>query len=239
MKPVNLLPAGDRARRRVAAVPNGSYMVLGVLALLLVAAVAYVSTTNGINSKTQDVAKAKQETTEAQARIQRLGAFGDFSQIKATRLASVTDLATARFDWERLMRELALVLPDETFITGAEASATGVLDAGDPTATGGAPAGPTLNLLGCAKSQTDVAKVMVRLRNLHRAVDVTLAESGEPEVAEAPSGGGVVDQAAGVTDGCGADFKFDVTVVFSPAEAPVTGEDPKDDSVPANLGGGA
>lgn len=237
MKPVNLLPAGDRARRRVAAVPNGSYMVLGVLAVLLIAAVAYVSTTNSISSSKAGIAKAQQETQEAEARIQRLGAFGNFADIKATRLASVTGLASARFDWERLMRELGLVLPEDVFITEADASATGTAEGADPTATGAAPGGPTLNLVGCAKSQTDVAKVMVRLRNLHRALDVTLAESAEPE--DDTSGtAGVVDQASGGAAGCGSDFKFDLTVVFSPVP-PVAVEGSKDDSVPATLGGGA
>jgi len=237
VKPVNLLPAGDRARKRVAAVPNGSYIVLGVLAVLLLAAFTFVNTSNKINSDKSDIAEAQQETQEAEARAARLGAFGSFSQIKETRLASVTDLASARFDWERLMRELALVLPEDIFITEADASATGVLEGSDPSVTGGAPVGPTLKLVGCAKSQTDVARVMVRLRNLHRAADVTLAESAEPGQ-ESSEGQAPVDPAAGAAEGCGADFKFDVTVVFSatPVEAP--GE-PGDDSVPATLGGGA
>ena len=227
MRPVNLLPAGDRRRRPVEVSSHASYIVLGVLAVLLLAVVTVVMTQNQITSNRADIARAQQETQAAQARVAALGPFGQFSQVKQTRLQSVTGISSARFDWERLMRELALVLPEDVWIIEANASATGVAEAGAP-ADPAAAAKPNVKLVGCAPSQPAVAEVMVRLRNLHRADEVQLAESAEPGAGEG----------AGTAEGCGDGFRFDVTVNFSPAPAPeAQGE--RGNGVPAKLGGGA
>jgi len=80
----------------------------------------------------------------------------------------------------------------------------------------------------------------VRLRNLHRAEDVQLSESGKPEEQEAAvAGTGVVAAEPTVaTQGCGDDYQFDTTVTFS--AAPATGAQAKPEGgVPAALGGGA
>jgi len=230
MRPVNLLPAGDRRRRPVEVSSHASYIVLGVLAALLLAVVTVVMTQNQITSNRADIARAQQETQAAQARVAALGPFGQFSQVKQTRLQSVTGISSARFDWERLMRELALVLPEDVWITEAEASATGSAEAAAPAAPAdpAAAAKPNVKLVGCAPSQPAVAEVMVRLRNLHRADEAQLAESAAPGAGEG----------AGTAEGCGDSFRFDVTVSFSPAPAPeAQGE--RGNGVPAKLGGGA
>ena len=231
MRPVDLLPASERGRRAAAVPANASYIVLGVLAVLLLAVVALVMSGNQVADRTTEIAKAKQETAVAQAQVAKLGPFGQFSTVKQTRLNSVTSLSSARFDWERLMRELALVLPEDVWITESNASVAGDVGAAAAT-TGatGAPAGPKIQVIGCAPGQADVAEVMVRLRNLHRAEDVELAESASADGAAAGSGT--------VSGGCGSSYKFDVTVSFSEAPAPdAQGE--QGDLVPSQLGGGA
>ena len=229
MRAVNLLPVGDRRRRPVEVPSNASYIVLGVLAALLVAVVMVVLTQNQITSHRTDIARAQQETQAAQAKLTALGPFGQFAQVKQTRLQSVTDLSSARFDWERLMRELALVLPKDVWIIEANASASGAAEGGaTTTAAGSSVTGPNVILVGCAPSQPAVAEVMVRLRNLHRAADVQLTESAEPDSGED----------AATPNGCGASVQFNLTVSFSPAPAPdAQGEN--GDAVPTELGGGA
>lgn len=226
MRPVNLLPVSRRTQEGGNR-PGSAYAVLGVLGVLLIAVVMYVLTANGLTSKQDELAKAKAETQAAQQRAAALGSFGDFARIKAAREASVAQLAQARLDWERLVRELARVLPDDIFIKKLDATAAGAAaDAGAAPASGAAPAGgtsaaagPSLKLNGCAPSQPDVATLMVRLRKLHRANDVTLANSSRTE---------------GDGTECGTGYGFDVSVSFDavpPAAAP--------ERVPAHLGGGA
>ena len=250
MRPVNLLPERDRVRRPAPDQPgNASYVVLGVLGALLLGVVVYVVTQNQVNSRTSQIAVAEQERAEAEQRAAGLASFGEFAQIKETRVQSVTELAKSRFDWERLMRELALVLPEDTWLTAVTAasapqSTDGTTPApptpATPTTPGAvATTGPSLSVTGCSESQERVAVVLVRLRKLHRATDVQLTESAESESA----GGAIAGASAPAgptlagTDAECSFFKFDATVTFEPGtdDLPEAEELP----VPRALGGGA
>ncbi len=201
MKAVNLLPPSERPRPIAAAPPNASKIVLGALGLPVVAMAMFVFTKNQATDRRDSIAEAQQKKAEAEQRSQGLKAYGDFSKIKQTRVASVSDLATKRFDWERLMRELALVLPDKVWVTkvdgktaGAAATAAGGGSSAAPspssTATTGSaaatPAGAggggstTMTISGCAPSQKAVAETLVRLRSLAGAEDVDLKSSTAP-----------------------------------------------------------
>jgi len=141
-------------------------------------------------------------------------------------------VADTRFDWERLMRELSRVMPSGSWIQTTDASVTGNVTGSDTasTSTTGAPvaAQPKANLVGCTPDQSDVAAMMVRMRQLHRVSDVELNESVKQI---GTSGDASVDN-------CGQYYKFDITLTFDAAE-PAT-EAPRGESqVPASLGGGS
>ena len=228
MRPVNLLPASERVAASGSR-PGSSYAVLGVLVVLLVGVVAYVLTANQVTSKKDELAAVTQEAQATQAKVAALGSFGNFASIKQTREQSVAQLAQARLDWERLMRELARVLPADVFLSNLDAAATASADAaggssgGSSDATAGS-SGPTLKLAGCAPGHRDVATLMVRLRRLTRARDVNLTDSTSVEAAGGSGSGG----------GCGRGSAFTVSVVFDPAPATALEE-----RVPAHLGGGS
>ncbi len=147
-------------------------------------------------------------------------------------------VAATRFDWERFMRELARVMPEGSWLQTADASMTGDAAA---AATGAAPApttapttagaattaSPSANLVGCTPDQSDAARLMVRLRQLHRVEDVELGSSTKED-----------DAGEAGIESCGGNYKFDLTLKFSPG-APA-GEAPRGEtSVPASLGGGS
>ena len=103
-------------------------------------------------------------------------------------MQAVTDLATKRFDWERLMRELALVLPDKVWVsdvTGGDAPGRGRLRHPRPRpnqATAAAGAGSqTVTIKACAPSQKAVAATIVRLRTLYGAQEVDLKDSAKAD----------------------------------------------------------
>ena len=228
MRPVNLLPEQHRAR-----VPSGraggAYVVIAALGALVVMVMVYALTANQVSSRKTEEAKASQEAQKLEARTASLDRFGDFAQLKQARLTSVRDLAGGRFDWERFMRELSLVLPRGSWIKEVDASATGADEAGggasgQPSAQ---PTGqPTAKLIGCAPKQPDTAKLMVRLRRMYNVEDVALKESTQEQ------GGGAATLAS-----CGKRYAFDLTVSFlaaPPPEGPGGGK-----RVPSSLGGGS
>ena len=228
MRAVNLLPEQHRRRPAGTHAPKGSsYIVLGVLAVLVVMAAAYALTSNQANDRKTQAAEARQEADGYEARVRALGAYGNFRQTKETRLASVKHLATARFDWERYLRELAALLPGGTWLREATASVTGELEGATPSPDG-TPLKPGAILKGCAPSQSEVAKLMVRLRQAYLVEDVQLTESKRGENTGPAS-----------IDNCGSHLEFNIMVTFVSA-APTEEEAPLGQkNVPARLGGGS
>jgi Tfp pilus assembly protein PilN len=225
MRPVNLLPQQHRPRTS-GGLSGSAYVVLAVLALLLVGTALYVMTSNQVKAHKQQALEAKQDADEAEAELATLGSFGDFKQVTATRLTAVSELANGRFDWERFLRELAHVLPSEVWLTVADATVESTEEGASSSES--SEAQPGARLEGCARRQSDVATLMVRLRDLHKVHDATLQEStrGESESSDSESSGG-----------CGRYYSFKVTAVFDVAETG-TGPTERPGTVPASLGGG-
>jgi Tfp pilus assembly protein PilN len=256
MKAVNLLPEKHRPRQATGGSGKGGHVVLGVLGAVLVGVLVYVMTLNSINDSKSKITKATIEAAQLNEEANSLGPYGDFAKIKAERVKSVMQLAQDRFDYERLVRELAHVLPPDVWLVNASASSSAdgasSTPGASPTppaataapatgASGTAPASPTLLLQGCARDQTQVAVTIVRLRELQGATDVSLDHSTRGQAANgsapaaAPSGGssgGGADTSCGSTAGK-PNYAFQVNVTFAaptPAQPTVA---------PGRLGGGA
>jgi Tfp pilus assembly protein PilN len=230
MKAVNLIPTEQRRAQASGKQAGSAYVLIGLLVTLLAMAGAYVVTSNSVTERESEAAAAKAEADRLQAEIQQRGAFTDFAQIKDTRLASVSGVAAGRFDWERVMRELSRVIPSGSWLQSTDASVTGQVAGAETTTSVGTPVvpQPKANLVGCTPQQSDVARMMVRMRQMHRVADVELNESStEPGESSEVS-----------FENCGKYYKFDLVVSFdaslSQTEAPRGKQ-----SVPASLGGGS
>jgi Tfp pilus assembly protein PilN len=233
MRPVNLIPQEQRRRTPRQGSGRGAHATLGVLGLLLAMVVAYVLTSNTVTERKSETETARVEADRLEAQATKKDDFADFAEVAVTRMQSVADVAAGRFDWERLLRELSRVMPAGSWLQSADASVSG-----DPSAEGtpaaapalaptGVPASPSANLVGCTPAQSDVARMMVRLAQLHRVEDVELNQSVKED-----------SETEASVDSCGANYKFDLTVTFSAASP--TGEAPRGATrVPASLGGGS
>ena len=105
--------------------------------------------------------------------------------MKQERERSVRTVAETRFNYERLTRELARILPAGVWV-GHLAVAPGepeqsVVDAGADSAVGAQPLAPAMTISGCAPSQDVVADTLDRLRALTTATEVEarLFEAGD------------------------------------------------------------
>lgn len=226
MRPVNLIPPEDRrgehAPLRTGPLP---YVLVAGLVVLLFGITALVLTGNQIADSKNEVAKLEAEDAAASAKAQRLASYTQFRTMSEQRVATVNSLADSRFDWERVMRELALVLPGDTWLTALTASAGGEVEGGGGGSASGLSAGasgPTLELSGCSSGQEAVAAFVTALKDIDGVTRVGVASSELPDAGSGGTGGGG-DSGGG--DECRTrNFiaKFEIVVAFDAAPVSTT-----------------
>lgn len=219
MRPINLIPPEQR-RGEQAPLRSGplAYMVLAGLVLVLVGVTALVLTNNEIGEGESDVARLQAEDAVAADQAERLVAYTQFQTLSEQRVATVASLADSRFDWERVMRELALILPGDVWLVELEASAAAGSSGGSAAVPG--IAGPSLVLTGCADGQEGVAGFVTALKDIDGVTRVGVESSELPEQqAGGGSGGGGSDDG----DECRTrDFiaRFEIVAAFDAAPVP-------------------
>lgn len=228
MRPVNLIPPdeqrGDRAALRTG---NLIYVLLGGLAVLLLAIVAVALTGKQITDRKTEKAGLEQELQQETARADSLAAFANFRAVQESRSATVTSLAQSRFDWDRVLHELSLILPEDvtlSSLTGTVSPAVTVETAGEGTSGEGADlrssaAGPALDISGCAPGQDAVAGFVAALEDIDGVTRVGLSTSkiGDSGGAD-PSASSGSDSSA-CTSG---PYKFQIVVAFDAVPTPAT-----------------
>jgi Tfp pilus assembly protein PilN len=232
MRPVNLIPPedrrGDRAPLRAGPL---SYVLLGALLLAFLGVYMMVSAGNSISENEAQVRTLEDSLASTQARAEALSSFGDFASLEQTRTETVSSLARSRFDWERVLRELALVVPAHVTLSSLTGSVSGGAAAtesgeGASAATGSSAVSgaPSVQMTGCAADHDSVAQLVAALRDIDGVTRVGLASTSQGAAEGASTGGATAP--AGVEGGtCSAEeASFDVTVAFDGvATDPATG----------------
>lgn len=207
MRPVNLIPPEDRRGDR-APLRSGplSYVVVGALAGVLAVVTLMVMTSNDIAEKKAEVERLEAEVETTTAEAERLAAFTRFSALRAQRESTLASLAQSRFDWERVMREMALIIPSDVTLTKLNGSAVSNAEGSSATDEIGA---PNLAISGCAGSHAAVAEFLVALEDID---GVTRVAVGRSEASSDSAGGSASDNSV-----CGDAHTFDVSVAFDNA----------------------
>ena len=236
MRPVNLIPKEQR-RGQHAPLRSGPlvYVLLAALVLVLAGVTAVVLTGNEIAEREDEIATLEVEDAEARARAERLAPYTQFRALSEQRVATVASLADSRFDWERVMRELALILPDDAWLVNLTATATpgvsvggegggGGGEGGGASGLRGAVPGPALELSGCAEGQEAVAGFVTALKDIEGVTRVGVQSS---ELNDEEAGGEAGGGAAGGDDCRTRDFiaKFELVVAFDAAPIPTIGSE--------------
>lgn len=221
MRPVNLIPPEDR-RGETAPLRTGAlvYLVVGACVAVLVGVTAMVLMGNKIADRKADVAQLESEDAAAMAKAQQLAPYVQFKVLADQRVETVKSLADSRFDWERVMRELSLVLPDDVWLIDLTATAApGLTVKGGSGGTSNlreeAP-GPALQLNGCATGQEALAGFVTDVKDIDGVTRVGMPLS---EIA-ADGGAGTGSD----TDCRTRSFitKFEMVVTFDAAPVPIT-----------------
>jgi len=180
MRPVNLIPREDRpgGKRPLRGGPL-AYLVVGALAIALIGVIVLVVTGNQISERESEVTTLEAEKTEVEAKAQALAAYTQFHAVREQRVATVTSLADSRFDWEKVMRELALVLPGNVWLTNLAGTATPSVSPDGAPSVGlrGTIPGPALTLVGCARNQDAVAGFIGALKEIDGVTRVGIQSS--------------------------------------------------------------
>jgi Tfp pilus assembly protein PilN len=219
VRAVNLVPEDERAGAGGVAGRSGGavYVVLGALAVLVVLAGAWALTNRQVADRRAQLEQVRAETATARARAGQLAAYARFATLSRERSATVRRLVAGRFDWASTLREVARVVPADVTLgtlsgsTGRSAGAPGPAPAPAPAAPAGA-GSPSLELVGCTRSQAEVALLLARLRAIDGARRVTLVSSEKGD-------GGGADGACGSVRGP----RFTITVAFAAPGAATAG----------------
>lgn len=212
MRAVNLIPADQRrgAGGVAGRSGGGAYMVLALLGGLALLALLYGLAHRQISSRRAQVTSLNARTQQAQAAAGQLASYTNFTALREERERAVSVLVDSRFDWAHAFHELGRVLPagaSISSINGAVAAGSGATGAaGSPTAASGTGASkssaggatavsatppgsvPTFTLTGCARSQSEVALTLNRLRLIDGVGEVTLQSSAKSTSGAAASG---------------------------------------------------
>jgi Tfp pilus assembly protein PilN len=230
MRPVNLIPPderrGDRAAMRTGAF---SYVLIGGLAVALLAVIAFAFTSKQVSDRKSEVAKLESEEAAVTAKAQSLQAFADFRAMQESRSATVTSLAQSRFDWQRVVNELARVIPSDVWLLQLTGTVSpSVTPDNDPgIEMRSSIQGPALEMVGCATSQDAVAGLISNLEEIDGVTRVGMQSSDR---AGSDSGGSSAGRSA-TTSASGGDssgtcpdkvFSFQMVAAFDSVPTPAT-----------------
>jgi hypothetical protein len=196
MKAVNLIPPEGRAGRlrrgagpaRVVAAPRGlgAYAVLAVLAVGVLMAGAWALTGRQLSDSRADVASSERAAQAAEAKVAALAPYTSFAELSRSRVETLTGLIKGRFDWSHGLREVARVLPrdvDLISLVGTTSPNSSVQGAGSGGSLRSALPVPAIDVIGCAHSQSDVARLLARLRSIDGVQRVSLGSSEKSDSA--------------------------------------------------------
>ena len=186
MHAFNLLPKEEvRAEKETkqSAVPHVIVALAGVLVFAALAAF-YLSSSSGVTMKSGELDDLRGQLASLAVPEKQPQPQGQGADIDSERTARTAALSTAladRLAWDRVLRELALVLPDDVTLVTLDATAPSPGSAG---ATGTAVS--SFRITGISVSQASVARLLSRLQVVPELQSVQLEFATASEDTQKP-----------------------------------------------------
>jgi Tfp pilus assembly protein PilN len=183
MNAVNLIPSDSRGRRFSLSASPITLGLFAALVVVLAAAVMYVSAANTVTARRAQLARVTAGANEWAAAANSYTSLAATASQRAAQLADVRQLVSGRYAWSQLLTQLGSLMPANAALSSLTATTT-------PGATPSAPPEPSVQLGGCAASQSTVANVMDQLRRVTGVAAVTLSTSSSTGATSSGSSGG-------------------------------------------------
>ena len=180
MRAFNLLPREEtRAVKEGASSPLPQVLVAlaGVLVFAALAAL-YLMAGTEVTAKRGEAEDLRAELAAYQTTAQEPSLDDKSAALANERVGRTNALASAlgkRLAWDRLLREIALVIPDEVSVSQIQGSSP----AAATTASADGTLATNLTIIGTTANQPSVAEFMARLSVIRQLVAVRLKEAGE------------------------------------------------------------
>jgi len=194
MRAVNLVPK-DSPRRNGPAVPRAiaGTAIGGLVLVSLMISVLLLSAHGKVKSRQLELAQKQAELAAipvpAQSRLQQQESL---VADKAARVTALNSALSTRIAWDRVLREFALVLPDDVWLTSlsasAPSSATATATATATSTTGSTSSTPILggqldfSIEGYTYSHDAVARLLTRLAVVPDLEQVQLITSDQTKL---------------------------------------------------------
>ena len=191
MRAVNLLPqdlerqGGDSDGRLPLFVAGG-----GIVAVTACAAFLFVSASGSVSDQRSQLDTVKAELAGVPSAAEPGIALETIAQERSNRVAALTAALATRVPLDRLLRELAYVLPEDAWLTGLSASAPEANGAAGALPGTSAPASTGtqgVTIQGATYTNRSVARVLARLAAIPSLDSVRLATTARVEPTAANS----------------------------------------------------
>lgn len=181
MRAFNFLPR-EEARAAKEGAPNPlPYVLVALTAVLVFAALAafYLMAGTDVTKKRGQVEDLRAELAAYQAASKGPSIDDKSAALANERLSRTSALSgalTKRLAWDRVLSEIALVVPDEVTLAQIQGTSPTV---GGPATNADGSAVTNLTIIGTTTSQASVAEFMARLSSIRELSAVQLKEAGE------------------------------------------------------------
>jgi Tfp pilus assembly protein PilN len=175
MRPVNLLPRDDSKGQRP---QPGAVTLTAVLGGVLVTALLaglFLMTSSKVGDRQAEVDGLRAELAAIPPPAQPTGQGSTLEAEKSQRVTVLGQALGSRVAWDRVLREISLVLPEDIWLESLNANAP---DATAAAAAPGTPAGKgAFTITGYSYSHDGVARLLARLSVLPQLERPTLGSS--------------------------------------------------------------
>jgi Tfp pilus assembly protein PilN len=181
MRAVNLLPRDDRRARSRRSNPVAVGGVAAGVAATAILAAIFLTVSTGVADKQARLDAAKSELDATPVPPPADSTASTLEQEKSQRVIALSTALSKRVAWDRVLREISLVLPDDVWLSTMSAKAPADAAAGAPAAG--------FTITGKTYSHDGVARLLARLNVVPHLSAVQLqhssltpSEAGKPVV---------------------------------------------------------